>query len=120
MKQRNPKNEHKIDDGSLELAHGKPYVENVCGGKMFRFYAHNYYSSVFESYSNLNEKLAEMIRKNTVKSEVLIELDTANGVLGVLTSGHCKKFYSIPHYKHSIKGIEKNLVNNGLTGKFVH
>jgi len=102
------------------LVFGQPFIKNISGGKTFSFYAHNYYSSIYESYSNLNEKLADTIRKKTPKNEILIELDTANGILGVLTSGHCKKFYSIPNYKHSLKGIEENFKNNGLTGKITN
>ena len=100
----------------MELVYGKQFINNMCGNKLFSFYADNYYPSIYESYSNLNEKLADLIRNNTSKTDILVEYDTANGILCVLVSDHCQKFYSISHYKHTSKGIIANFKDNGLTG----
>ena len=100
----------------MELIYGDGYLTNKCHDKSFSFYANSYYPSIYESYSNLNAKLADMIKKNTQKDEIIVELDTANGVLGSLISDHSTRFYSIAQYKHTLKGIEANLKNNGLTG----
>ena len=109
-----------MDEGSIELVHGKPFITNMCGNRLFSFYVNNYYPSIYESYSNLNEKLADLIRKNTSKSDILLEYDTGNGVLGVLESDHCKKFYSISHYKQKSNGIIANLKYNGLPGIYLY
>ena len=101
----------------MELVYGAGFIQNRIADKLFKFYANNYYPSLFESYANLNIKIAEMIRR-TQNKEIVIELDAANGVLATLVNDCCEHFYPIVNYKHSVHGIDTNLKDNCLTSDY--
>jgi hypothetical protein len=111
----NPLKEIDNDNTTFHLLFGQPYLINKIDTKEFKFYAQNFYPEVFEAYERLNKTLANLIEssKKNNQTDVVIEIDGANGVLASLSQSNCKKFYSIQQYKQSIPGvIENGMANN--------
>ncbi len=65
-------------------------------------------------YSKLNLEICRIIKNSAQenKSDIVLELDGGNGILGTLLKNDFKKFYSIQQYHQSVVNSYSNLIDN--------
>jgi hypothetical protein len=96
---------------------GEKYLTNEIGGKKFCFFPQNPYPSIFEAHKNVNEAIAEVLKKSNseAKTDILIEMGCTNGVIGTLAADYnYKKFSSIQYGANTIDNFVFNLEQNGI------
>lgn len=104
------------DKERYELIMGADRLVEKCDGKEFSFFADNTYPGIFEAYEKLNQNLALMLEEaqKENKTDILLELDGANGVLGTLASKNYSKFYAIQNSANTNLNTRINLESHGL------
>jgi hypothetical protein len=102
---------------SNRLLFGQSCLTSEIGGKKCSFFPQNGYSSSLEAYKNINESIAEMLKKSNseAKTDILVDLGCENGVVGTLaTEKNYKKLYSIHYGANTIDNFKYNLQQNGI------
>jgi hypothetical protein len=112
-----PTNKLKYKTNQFKLLHGLEYLKKQIKNIDIQYYPFTFYPRIFESYNNLNLKLAQLIKKDAAdrkcdNKNILIDINANEGAIGILTADIIDNYYTICDGNSSSKAVYLNINNN--------